>query len=199
MNSNLTNYFNYASLGRRAIALILDGAILLIPAALAAGLLPIAGGLIAYLLYAPVFESSVLKATPGKYLVGIEVVDLSGERLKFRAALLRNILKAVSTALLFTGFILALFSDKKQTVHDLVAESIVIYGRTEVPMFEAWLDQLKSIFNDQASPGSRADEVYTRSSPAGNLSDLERLQGLRERGALTEEEFQMQKKKLLGL
>ena len=198
MNSLNTN--NYASLSRRALALILDGIILCIPAALAAGILPIVGGLLAYFLYAPVFESSAIRATPGKYLVGIEVVDLNGERLGFRAALLRNLIKAVSVALLFLGFILALFSDRKQTVHDLVAESLVIYGRTEVPMLQAWVDQVKAIFNSQTltstTPQTSPAEPM---APPSNLSALERLQSLRERGALTEEEFQEQKKKLLSL
>ena len=191
---NTLNSTQYASLSRRALALILDGAILCIPAALAAGLFPIIGGLVAYFLYAPIFESSALRATPGKYLVGIEVVDMSGQRLEFRAALLRSLVKAISGGLFFLGFIFALFSERKQTVHDLVAESLVVYGRTEVPVGQAWMDQVKSIYKNQFQGQSTPSSAPLNDS----LAELERLQNLREKGALTEEEFQEQKRKILN-
>ena len=194
---------NYASLGRRFLALVLDGIILAIPALMLSMLIPFFGGLLAYFLYAPIFESSDLRATPGKYLVGIEVVDLNGQRLPFRAALLRNIIKAISTALLFLGFILALFSERKQTVHDLIAESLVIYGRTEIPVLGAWIDQVKNIFGNKEdesqiqNPLTLASTAPEPARGSNALNELERLQALREKGALTEEEFQDQKRKII--
>lgn len=174
----------YASLGRRLLALFLDSLILAIPCAIAGHILPFIGGLVVWFFYAPILEASGAKATLGKYLMGIQVVDPTGKRISFRAALVRNVLKFVSSILLFIGFFFALFSSKKQTLHDMLADTFVVYGRTEQPLVDLWLASVKEAFN--AAGG------------ASTLSELERLQALREKGALTEEEFQRQKSRVLN-
>src|SRR5690606_2364027 len=96
--------------GRRVLAYLLDALILAVPAAILGNVVPVLGGIVAWFFYAPVLEASELRATLGKYLVGIQVTDLSGRRISLRASVVRNILKVVSAILLFIGFIVALFS-----------------------------------------------------------------------------------------
>lgn len=177
-----------ASIGRRLGAMILDGVIVGVLSMILGHAIPVIGSLLVMAAYAPVLESSEVRATIGKHLMGIQVADLSGGRISFRTGLIRYVMKFVSSVLLFAGYFVAFFTEKKQTLHDLVAETVVVYGRSERPLVDAWLDQLKAIFR---SDGGKGDV-------ARNLAELERLQALRERGALTEEEFQAQKRKLMG-
>src|SRR5437868_4893995 len=136
----------FSSISRRVVAVFLDSLILLIPAWIASHLLPVAGALAVALFYAPVLESSALRGTIGKYLMGIQVTDLSGRRISAKAAFLRAFIKAVSFLLCLLPFIPAIFTEKRQALHDMIADTIVIYGRNEMSVIDAWLDQLKSIF-----------------------------------------------------
>jgi uncharacterized RDD family membrane protein YckC len=173
----------YASFGRRTGALFLDWFILFIPFAVANHIVPILGGVIVFVLYAPILESSALEATLGKYWMGIQVKDAVGRRVSFKTALLRNIAKIFSTSFLFLGFIPALFTRQKQSLHDLMVGTIVVFGRSESTVASAWENSVRNLFRSPLTAESA-------------ISKLEKLQDLRERGALTEEEFQAQKSKL---
>lgn len=185
----------YASISRRIMALLLDGLVLALPAAIASHMIPGVGGAIVWFFYSPVLESSELRATLGKYWMGIQVVGLDGRRISFKTSIIRNFLKVFSSILLFIGYLVALFSDKKQTLHDLVAETLVVYGRNELPIFEIWLNHVRSLFGY----GPATSSTTGRSSSADKVSELERLQSLREKGALSEEEFQAEKRRVLGM
>lgn len=196
MNDTIVLNSHYASFSRRLGAVLIDGLILIIPAAIMGHVVPVAGGLAAWFLYAPFLESSVLRATIGKKLMGIQVVDLHGGRISFRAAMLRALGKMISSALMCIPHLTALFTDKKQAVHDMVAETTVVYGRVDISPVDAWVDMMREVFRGDgaASPakpaqGSAADQ---------RLAALERLQALYEKGALTKEEFEAEKAKLLN-
>ncbi len=178
---------HYSSLVRRFFAYVLDGLILSIPLCLANFVVPVLGGFLVYFLYAPVLESSRLKATLGKYILGIQVCREDGGILTFREALVRNLFKFLSSVLFFIFFFLAFFTDKKQTLHDLLTDSIVVYGKENLSIGKEWLRSAKNIFSFDFFALSEHD----------NIEKLERLQKLKEQGALTEDEFQMEKKKIL--
>lgn len=85
-------------------------------------------------LYDAFFTSSGLMATPGKIACGIKVVGKSGERITFLRAVLRSVIKYTPVYLggVFEIFALVdnmfiIYSEKKQAVHDLLAETFVIY------------------------------------------------------------------------
>jgi uncharacterized RDD family membrane protein YckC len=137
---------NYASIFRRFGAMVLDGLIIIIPAWVMAHAIPLLGGVLVLLAYYPLFESSRLRATIGKHLMGIEVTGLSGERLTFRAACLRLLLKLLSMACMFIGHFFAFFTERHQAFHDLIAESVVVYGREEISVADAWVEQLRAVF-----------------------------------------------------
>ncbi len=182
----------YASIGRRLLAFFLDGLILILPSIVANSVLPVLGGILIWFFYAPILESSELRATVGKHLVGIQVTDEMGRRISLRAAVVRNLLKVISTVLLFVGFFFALFTRRKQTLHDMLADTFVVYGRSEQAMADAWLASVKDCLSSIGVTSG------TSATTASTLVQLERLQALREKGALSEEEFQAAKNKLLG-
>ncbi len=65
-------------------------------------------------------------AAAGKHLCGIKVVGLDGERLSFRRALLRNLAKIVSALPLGIGYLLAVFTERRQVLHDMLAGAVVV-------------------------------------------------------------------------
>ncbi len=76
-------------------------------------------------LYSATLESSAWQATLGKKIVGLKVTDADGHRLSFARATGRHFGKFLSN-ILFLGFILAGFTEKKQGLHDLIAGTLVI-------------------------------------------------------------------------
>lgn len=198
MNHQVNNFSEPASLGRRALALLIDGSLLCVPWLLGAMILPVAGAFFISLLYVPVLESSSLQATIGKYWMGIQVVNQKGGRIRFSTALLRYLVKNISTFLLFLGYVFALFTKRSHTLHDLASGTEVIYGRNDVSsMVDAWLDQLRSIFG-------RAQKLVDESPISGiskansKLDVLERLEALRSRGAISEDEYEREKRSILA-
>lgn len=81
---------------------------------------------VAYLLYFALMESSERQATLGKQLLGIRVSRLDGERLTLARAIGRYAAKLLSFITLLIGFIMAGFTARKQALHDLVADTVVV-------------------------------------------------------------------------
>jgi uncharacterized RDD family membrane protein YckC len=78
------------------------------------------------ILYYSIMESSRYQASLGKMAMGIKVVDLDGNRISFRTALLRAIGKILSQSIMWIGFIMAAFTDRKQGLHDIIAGTLVV-------------------------------------------------------------------------
>lgn len=67
-------------------------------------------------------------ATLGKKCLGITVKSDDFEKLSFGRVLLRETVgKLLSTLIIFIGYIMAAFTQKKQTLHDMCAKSVVVY------------------------------------------------------------------------
>ncbi len=79
------------------------------------------------LLYDALLTSSRWQGTVGKRLMGIAVTDMRGRRLPFWRAACRHMAKILSWYTV--GFLVALFTKKRQTVHDLVVRTVVIARR----------------------------------------------------------------------
>jgi uncharacterized RDD family membrane protein YckC len=77
-------------------------------------------------LYFALLESSAWQATLGKKALGLEVTDLSGNRIGFGRASGRFFGKILSGLILWIGFIMAGFTEKKQALHDILAGTLVI-------------------------------------------------------------------------
>jgi uncharacterized RDD family membrane protein YckC len=77
-------------------------------------------------LYYSLLESSAWQATLGKKALGLEVTDLDGNRISFGRATGRFFAKIISSIILFIGYIMAGFTEKKQALHDILAGTLVI-------------------------------------------------------------------------
>ena len=77
-------------------------------------------------LYCASAESSVHQATPGKRLLKLKVISLSHGRLSFQQATGRYYAKFLSTFALLAGFAIAIFHSRKQSLHDMIAGTLVV-------------------------------------------------------------------------
>jgi uncharacterized RDD family membrane protein YckC len=77
-------------------------------------------------LYFSLTESSSWQATLGKKALGLTVTDLEGRRIGFGRATGRYFAKYLSTLILFIGWLMAGFTEKKQALHDMIAGTLVL-------------------------------------------------------------------------
>lgn len=77
-------------------------------------------------LYYTLMESSGKQGTLGKMALGIKVTDLNGERISFAKANGRYFGKILSGIILLIGFLMAAFTEKKQGLHDIIADCLVV-------------------------------------------------------------------------
>lgn len=81
------------------------------------------------LLYFAILESTPLQATIGKLALGIRVTDGRGARLSFLHALGRSAARYLSYIIFCIGFLFAAWTSRKQGLHDLIANTLVLNGR----------------------------------------------------------------------
>ncbi len=79
-----------------------------------------------YLLYFVWAESSSWQATIGKKIFGLRVVNLDGERISFWRSLGRNLGMIISSMILGIGYLMCLWTEKKQCLHDNLASCLVV-------------------------------------------------------------------------
>lgn len=84
--------------------------------------------LVAGWLYHALMESSSWQGTVGKRVLGIRVTDLDGNRINFGRATGRYFGKIVSSMICAVGFIMVLFTERKQGLHDMMASTLVLMG-----------------------------------------------------------------------
>ena len=65
-------------------------------------------------------------ATPGKMMMGIEIVNTDGSPIGFGRAIVRYIGYFVSGIIIYIGFFMIAWDGKKQGLHDKMAGTIVI-------------------------------------------------------------------------
>jgi len=119
----------YAGFGARFLAMIIDGIILIVAAAIVSIGTMGAGFVVALFgpwLYEAFMLSSEWQATVGKRAMSIVVTGTDGGRISFARATGRHFAKILSSFILFIGFIMAAFTERKQALHDMIAETLVI-------------------------------------------------------------------------
>lgn len=148
----------YAGFWKRATASFIDGLILILPSLVFTGgstylsginpFFGISANVILGFLYKPFFESSELSATPGKALMNIVVLQENGEVISFKQACIRFFCTYLSSAIALIGYIIQPFTSKKQCLHDIIAETIVIERKSEdLNYFSVWKKQFLFIMN----------------------------------------------------
>ena len=66
--------------------------------------------------------------TIGKYFMKIRSVTVDGRAISLSSSLVRAIVRLLDEAIFYLGFLPALFSPTRQTIHDRISRSIVIDG-----------------------------------------------------------------------
>ncbi|WP_010098581.1 RDD family protein [Ornithinibacillus scapharcae] len=77
-------------------------------------------------LYYALMESFGTQGTVGKMILKIKVVNEDGEKISFSHALGRFFLQLASLCLLGIGHLFAVFTENRQTVHDMISKSEVV-------------------------------------------------------------------------
>ncbi|MGB2402006.1 MAG: RDD family protein [Akkermansiaceae bacterium] len=77
-------------------------------------------------LYYALMESSSKQGTIGKQVMGIRVTDLEGNQISFARASGRHFGKIISSLILLIGYLMMLWTEKKQTLHDMMAGCLVV-------------------------------------------------------------------------
>ena len=128
----------YAGFWKRAGAYVIDYIIVMVLIEIAGRVLVPKAGLsmlvlaVAGCLYYVLMESSSLQATLGKRALDLKVTDLHGERIGFGRALGRFFGHILSFMLFGVGFAMAVFTERRQTLHDKMAGTLVV-SRVESP------------------------------------------------------------------
>lgn len=106
-------------------------------------------GVLTGILYNGVFDSSAMMGTPGKALMGIAIVgEDTKSRITFKLAVIRFLLKYISALLMFIGYIMQIFTTKRQTLHDMLTETIVIKKDVgDINYFKAYKENFKRIID----------------------------------------------------
>ena len=121
----------YAGFWRRAAAFLIDCLVLCVPYAVLQAIARIYPAvvlveiLLIWLYYA-LFESSNLRATPGKLALSLAVVDTQGERISFWRATGRYLCRFLSFIILMVGYFMAGWTQHKQCLHDMLADTYVV-------------------------------------------------------------------------
>ena len=76
--------------------------------------------------YYGAFHASSKQATLGKMAVGIKVVRGDGRRISLGRAIARYFATLLSTVILGIGFLMAAFTQRKQALHDMVCDTLVV-------------------------------------------------------------------------
>jgi uncharacterized RDD family membrane protein YckC len=90
-------------------------------------------GFAIYAAYFAVFESIWSGQTPGKRLVGLRVIDVSGRPVTVFAALIRNLLRVIDQipGIYAVAIVTVVFTRRNQRLGDLAAGTVVVHERSE--------------------------------------------------------------------
>ena len=143
----------YGGFWRRFMALLLDTLVLFFPAATVRVLLGLdvfgrfdgdtslsymasAFDLFINWLYAAILIASPLRGTLGMIVMDLHLTDLKGDRITFPRATWRFFAQFLSLLTLGIGYLMQLFTARRQTLHDMVSGTIVVRPRRD-PAFDA--------------------------------------------------------------
>ncbi|KUF45292.1 RDD family protein [Myroides marinus] len=111
-------HYRYADFGERLAARILDGLIIIIPSIF----IPFIAGW----LYCAIMQSGDEQATVGQRTMGICLLDMQTAKVSFGQATGRFFASILSAFFFFFGYWMFFWMDKKQTLHDNLASTIVV-------------------------------------------------------------------------
>src|SRR5262245_50460762 len=120
---------SYAGFWVRVLAIIIDAIIITVASGVVAAGTMGAGVVVSFVgpwLYEAFMLSSEWQATVGKRVMSIVVTDLNGGRISFARATGRHFAKYISLFILGIGYIMVAFTARKQALHDMIADTLVV-------------------------------------------------------------------------
>lgn len=126
----------YATFGARFLAFLIDAIIFLFLFGSFRGILGAIQGplhdwptFVVGFPYYVLLESGPWQGTVGKKVMGIKVVDaITLERISVAKAIGRYFARILSAIIFLIGYLMALFSEKTQTLHDKLCNTYVVKG-----------------------------------------------------------------------
>jgi uncharacterized RDD family membrane protein YckC len=139
IESNWRKKYYRRVLGKRGVALFLDYLILLFLPIVVLAVLPVSEStantalgvfaLVVFYLVAPAFEGSRWRATPGKRIMKLQITTKEGERISYRRAFARNVLRTLT---LYSYFLVipliyqyTRFGKTKKLFHDEFSSTVI--------------------------------------------------------------------------
>lgn len=123
------SYYELGDVGKRFVAVLIDGFILGIITGILFGAGREVGGGISFVvgvLYNWYFWTRQNGQTPGKMAMNLRVVKADGSELSDIDAVIRAVGYYISGMFLCIGYLWAFFDDRKRTWHDLIAGTLVV-------------------------------------------------------------------------
>ncbi|MFT4326423.1 MAG: RDD family protein [Candidatus Woesearchaeota archaeon] len=80
-------------------------------------------------LYVAILESSRNQATLGQMALGLQITDLHERRISFLRASARFFSSYLSAFILLVGYFMILFTPRRQALHDVIADTLVIHKK----------------------------------------------------------------------
>ncbi|PIR38914.1 MAG: hypothetical protein COV35_05395 [Alphaproteobacteria bacterium CG11_big_fil_rev_8_21_14_0_20_39_49] len=87
-------------------------------------------GTVIHILYMTVTTGSPLQATLGKKILGLRVIRADGSKITYLRAFGRFWATVLSALTLCIGYIMAGFTNQKKALHDMVADTRVVYAKS---------------------------------------------------------------------
>jgi uncharacterized RDD family membrane protein YckC len=98
-------------------------------------------GLLVDAIYTVVLQTSNKQATLGQSAFDLIVVKNNGEKANFGQVLSRYLISIPSSLIFKLGYVIAIFTKRKQTLHDLIANTVVIEKNEIIEKEELVLDK----------------------------------------------------------
>lgn len=127
-----------------------------------------------YLAYEVAFLTSALSSTPGKIILGLEVLSYESSFLK---VFVRSIIKVIGAlpGLIYISGLVAAFNEKKQSIHDLLAKTFVTDLDNRNQSFSSNMDSaefheemIKRGIKTFSQQQALAEEMFGKASKANN-------------------------------
>src|SRR4030043_13601 len=109
--------------------------------------------------------------TPGKMLLGLQVINDDGTPLSFGTAFLRAVGYLVSGAILNLGFIWAAFDKRKQSWHDKIAGTVVIIREEQTQTAGISLPDKSAVMPETQQQTQKPEEFRQQINEPGKMPE----------------------------
>jgi uncharacterized RDD family membrane protein YckC len=118
--------------------------------------------------YEVIFIGSSWQATPGKRIFKLRVVNVDFTQISYTKSAARYFSKFLSSVIFFIGFLVVFFSEKKQSLHDKLVDSVVIKKRhTDIENIELSEQEKNNLSSD--SPPNHGQWVMAGFDISGHI------------------------------